>query len=174
MHFLLCCGCQADWPSLLCPFRCVQGKGVLAFLQNFSYNSDFIQEHVNILRREKMNVTRVNKLKIFLPQCRQSCTSRQWARPPDKHSKESVLGTEGILLLTWNSISRPMPPLISVACMHHPYLSWLWPAKLVSFLTAGNILSFQRKSQLVQSWWIKHCGCLLKGRFWQRINIALA
>lgn len=38
---------------------------MLAFLQNFSYNSDFIQEHVDILRREKTNVTKVNKLKIL-------------------------------------------------------------------------------------------------------------
>lgn len=53
MHFLLCCGCQADWPSLLRPLRCIQCKGVFGFAQNFNYNSDFIQEHMDILRQEK-------------------------------------------------------------------------------------------------------------------------
>lgn len=53
MHFLLCCGCQADWPSLLCPLRCVQCKGVLGFIQHFNYNGHFIQEHVDVLRQEK-------------------------------------------------------------------------------------------------------------------------
>lgn len=53
MHFLLCCGCQADWPSLLRPLRCVQGKGMLGFIQHFNYNGHFIQEHMDVLRQEK-------------------------------------------------------------------------------------------------------------------------
>lgn len=49
LHFLLCCGCQADGPSLLRPFRCIQCKGVFGFIQNFNDDSDFIQEHMDIL-----------------------------------------------------------------------------------------------------------------------------
>lgn len=55
VHFLLCCSCQADWPSLLRPLRCVQCKGVLGFIQHFNYNGHFIQEHVDVLRQEKKN-----------------------------------------------------------------------------------------------------------------------
>lgn len=71
VHFLLCCGCQADWPSLLRPLRCVQSKGVLGFVQHFNYDGHFIQEHVDVLRQEKKNpVTKAN-----LPQSQHFCTS---------------------------------------------------------------------------------------------------
>lgn len=91
MHFLFCCGCQANWPSLLCPFRCIQCKGMFGFIQNFNYNSDFIQEHVDILRQEKKKL-RLRQTQIYLPQSQQD----HERGTPAKDSKESVLGTEGM------------------------------------------------------------------------------
>lgn len=136
MHFLLRCGCQADWPSLLRPLRCVQCKGVLGFIQHFNYNGHFIQEHMDVLRREKkpsdlrqtFHRASIFALKVY----------KQGI--PAKDSKESILGTEGMGLnfqpcTTSNSYCLQALTLLVKTLFSQARL-----------FTIKNILNFQKNS----------------------------
>lgn len=136
VHFLLCCGCQADWPSLLCSLRCVQCKGVLGFIQHFNYNGHFIQEHVNVLRQEKKKtVTKANlpqsqDFRISGLQTRHSCQGQQRISSRHRGNADQFPALHCLLFILLAGIHP--------TCEHPVHQAWLFTIK--------SILNFQKNS----------------------------
>ena len=162
VHFLLCCGCQADRPSLLRPFRRIQCKGVFGFIQNFNYNSDFIQEHMDILRQEKIKLS-LRQTQMYLPQCQHFCTLGLWMR----HSCQG----QHRISSSWRRNGAPFPVL--------HYLRFILPICIKPIYEDPGQPSLALSSQSRTFWTSRRipnfwCWWLLTGYFWHSVSIATA